>query len=163
VESVAGEGTTFTIKLPLAETVIRPKDEEVRSVTTEGKKASILVVEDEEEVRELLSDILLTEGHEVITAADGTEGVELFKSNHFDMVLTDLGMPKMSGWQVAEEIKKINGNTPVVLITGWGIEINDSEIENRGVDLVVNKPFRVDQVMQLVQQQIEIRAKAGNE
>ena len=96
-------------------------------------------------------------GHEVATASNGSKGMEIFKENSFDMVFTDLGMPGMSGWQVAEEIKKISKKTPVALITGWEVKLNDSELKKSGVDLVINKPFRVEQVVRLVQDGIALR------
>jgi len=68
-----------------------------------------------------------------------------------------LGMPGISGWQVAEKIKKINGNTPVALITGWGVQVEDSEYRKSGVDLFINKPFQVEQVLNLVQDGMEVR------
>jgi len=61
-------------------------------------------------------------------------------------------MPGMSGWQVAEEIKKINRKVPVALITGWRVQQKDYELREKGVDFVVNKPFQVDQVLKLVQE-----------
>ena len=73
------------------------------------------------------------------------------------MVLTDLGMPGMSGWQVAEKIKGINGKVPVVLTTGWNIELEEREIKDKWVDLVIQKPFEVDQVLNIVQEGIILR------
>ena len=121
------------------------------------KKARILVVEDKEEVCEVLKDILVNGGHEVETVPDGNEGVKLFKKENFNLVFTDLGMPRKSGWQVAKEVKKINKNTPVALITGWEIQLDRSKLRKSGVDLVVNKPFKVDQVLRLVQEGMELK------
>ena len=112
---------------------------------------TILLVEDEEDVRELLKDILTDGGHNVEFTPDGKKGIELFKGKEFDMVFTDLGMPGMSGWQVAEQIKKINQKTPVVLITGWEVQQKGRELKKSGVDMVVKKPFRVNEILELVQ------------
>jgi len=68
------------------------------------------------------------------------------------MVLTDLGMPGMSGWQVAEKIKSINGNVPIALITGWRIDLKESEIKERGIDFVIKKPYKLDQLVNIVQE-----------
>ena len=121
-----------------------------------GNPADILIIEDEKDVRELLSDLLIDKGHKVETAADGIKGIKIFKKKAFDLVFTDLGMPKMSGWQVAKEIKKISKKTSVVLITGWNVQLKKSELKKSGIDLVVNKPFQVDQILQLVQDGISI-------
>ena len=96
-------------------------------------------------------------GHEVETVSRGSEGVKMLKKKDFDIVFTDLGMPGMSGWQVAEATKKINRNTPVALITGWEIRLESSELKERGVDLIVNKPFKVKQILKLVQEGIELK------
>jgi PAS domain S-box-containing protein len=159
IESVEGKGTTFTIKLPVISG--ETSEVKVKPLPRERKKARILVVEDEEGVRELLKDILTDGGYEVETASRGSEGIKMFKKKDFDLVFTDLGMPGMSGWQVAEETKKINRNTPVALITGWEVQMENSELKERGVDLVVNKPFHVEQVLKLVQEGMEIKSNYG--
>ncbi|MCK5010507.1 MAG: PAS domain S-box protein, partial [Deltaproteobacteria bacterium] len=96
VGSTEGKGTTFTIKLPI--TSEKTREEKRKPLTGKRDKARILVVEDEEGVRELLKDILIDGGHEVETASRGSEGVKMLKKKDFDLVFTDLGMPGMSGW-----------------------------------------------------------------
>jgi len=155
VDSIEGQGTTFTITLPIAEKIV--KEEKEKSFEGEQRKARILVIEDEEEVRNVLSAILTTGGHEVEVASDGMQGIELFTKKEFDLVFTDLGMPVMSGWQVAEKIKSINGRVPVALITGWNIKLEKSEMKDKYVDLVIQKPFEIHQVLRLVQEGIELR------
>ncbi len=82
---------------------------------------------------------------------DGIQGIAMCKENNFDMVFTDLGMPGMNGWQVAQEVKKKNRKIPVALITGWTIQLKQRELKNKGVDFLVSKPFKMDQILQLVQ------------
>jgi CheY-like chemotaxis protein len=159
VDSSEGAGTTFTIILPLHEQVPQ-EGENAAPQQEQQKKARILVIEDESEVRNLLTDILLSGGeHEVESASDGSHGIELFKRNHFDIVFTDLGMPGMSGWEVAEAIKRINKKVPVAIITGWNVELPASEMKERGVDLIAYKPFEVNQVLALVQDGMKIKEK----
>jgi PAS domain S-box-containing protein len=155
LSSTEGKGTTFTIKLPI--TSEKTREEKIKPLTGKRDKARILVVEDEGGVRELLKDILIDGGHEVETVSRGSEGVKMLKKKDFDLVFTDLGMPGMSGWQVAEASKRINRNTPVALITGWEIRLESSELKERGVDLIVNKPFKVKQILKLVQEGIELK------
>ena len=121
------------------------------------RKANILVIEDEQDVCNLLSDVLTNGGHEVETAPNGSQGIEVFEKREFDLVFTDLGMPGMSGWQVAEKVKSINGRVPVALITGWNVELKESELRERWVDLIIQKPFEIDQVLLLVQEGMIIR------
>ena len=116
-----------------------------------------MVIEDKDDVRDILSAILIKGGHQVETATDGTQGIKLFKKKEFDLVFTDLGMPRMSGWQVAEKVKSINGRVPVALITGWNVELNESEMRKSGVDLLVYKPFEENQVLRLIQEGMVLR------
>ena len=96
------------------------------------RKVRILVIDDEKDIRELIADILTMNKFEAEVASNGREGIRLFKEKKFDLVFTDLGMPGMSGWQVAKEIKKINDKTPVALITGWQIQSEGAELKAKG-------------------------------
>lgn len=165
VDSIDGKGTTFTIKLQIYEEGEGKK--ETREGFKEEKKkieeAAILVIEDEKEVSELLCDILTESGYKIESASDGSKGIEIFQKGSFDLVFTDLGMPGLSGWQVAEEIKKINPKTPVVLITGWEIQMGESELKAKGVDLMINKPFRVEQISKSVHEAMEVKRSLSSE
>jgi CheY-like chemotaxis protein len=153
VSSQKGKGTTFSVKLPTAE---KPMNELVREEAYEdGRKASILVIDDEPEIRNSLSELLSLEGHEVTVAQDGEEGLSTFQTKEFDMVLTDLGMPGMSGWQLAEKIKKLSPETPVAIITGWGLQPDRERMKRSGVDLFISKPFRLNDIRKLVTQGME--------
>lgn len=158
LDSAEGEGTTITIELPISEKT--NEEEQVKPIPKKQRKARIMVIEDEEEVRQLLSDILVEGGHRVEVLSSGKEGIGLFQESSFDLVFTDLGMPGISGWQVAEEIKRMDRSTPVALITGWGVQLSERELKKRGIDFIVHKPFRVDQVLRLVQEGMELRGKA---
>ena len=152
VDSVEGQGTTFSIKFPKLKKVIKEKK---KPIANEQNRTSILVVEDEEDVRTILKDILVDGGYKVEVAPNGKKGIKLFQEKKFNLVLTDLGMPGMSGWQVAEEIKKMNGKTKVVLVTGWEVDLNNSELRKCGVDLVINKPFQMNQILGSVREMME--------
>jgi len=155
IDSIEGQGTAFTIKLPISEKIT--KEEKAKRIKGKPRKSKILVIEDEKEVRNLLSAILKKGGHEVEVVFDGSQGIEMFNKKEFDLVFTDLGMPGLSGWQVAEEIKGINGRVPVVLITGWNIEVQESAAKDKWVDLIIQKPFGVDQVLNIVQEGMILR------
>ncbi|MBW1854785.1 MAG: response regulator [Deltaproteobacteria bacterium] len=159
VDSIEGEGTTFTIKFPITKKIRKGqvKEEKVVPIKRKPQKARILVVEDEEDVRHLLRDILIDAGHNVEVANDGHEGIEVFKKKKFDLVFTDLGMPVMSGWEVAKKIKSINREIPVVLITGWNVELDSSEMNDSGINLIIHKPFKMEQIHHLVQEGMLLR------
>jgi signal transduction histidine kinase/ActR/RegA family two-component response regulator len=155
VESKKGKGTTFTIKLPISKQAVA--EQKIKPLLKRHRKVRILVIDDEKDIRELIADILTMNRFEVEVASNGREGISLFKKKKFDLVFTDLGMPGMSGWQVAKEIKKINDKIPVALITGWQIKAEGAELKAKGVDLIINKPFKVEQVLLLVQEGMEIK------
>lgn len=95
-----------------------------------------------------------------MTVADsGSEGLAAFKADGFDLVVTDLGMPGMSGWDVAREIKRLNPKALVVLMTGWSAELDPAKVKESGVDRVVHKPFDVDEVLDLVGEAVALREK----
>jgi len=113
---------------------------------------TILVIDDDDRVRTLLRDILVFGGHQVIEASDGILGMQYLEQGKFDMVLTDLGMPVMNGWEVAKWVKRKTPQTPVGLITGWGINLEEEKIKESGVDLVIGKPFQVNEILEAVRQ-----------
>jgi len=108
-------------------------------------------------VRNLLADILIENGHQVETASGGNQGIDMFKKKDFDLVFTDLGMPGTSGWEVAETVKNINKKIPVAIITGWNVELKESEMKEKGVNLIAYKPFKIDQILRLVQEGMELK------
>jgi PAS domain S-box-containing protein len=155
VESKVGKGTTFTIILPVGQ---EGKEEVAVSPTIQKRReARILVIDDEETVRNVLSQILSQINHRVTVAENGEEGIRLFKEKEFDIVLTDLGMPGMSGWEVGRAIKKMSSHTPVGMITGWGVEVDQAKIEENGIDFVIPKPFQLDQIVKVVDETIASR------
>jgi signal transduction histidine kinase/CheY-like chemotaxis protein len=155
VEGVPGEGTSFAMTFPVCEEAI--EEQQIKPKGKTHEKVRILVIEDEKDIRDLIVDILQMNGLEVEIASSGSQGIKLFQEKQFDLVFTDLGMPGMSGWQVAKEIKMIDKKTPVALITGWQIQLKDAEMKEKGVDLYINKPFKVDQLLQLVQEGMEVK------
>ena len=102
VESESGKGTTFILHLPIGYEQ-EVAEQKVSQPIREARQARILVIDDEEAVRDLLSQMLQAKGHEVVVAANGEEGIGRFKDAEFDLVFTDLGMPKISGWEVGKD------------------------------------------------------------
>jgi CheY-like chemotaxis protein len=110
----------------------------------------VLVIDDEPFVRETLEEILRQQRHDVVVADDGVAGLAQLGASAFDLVMTDLAMPGMSGWQVAKAAKAARPNVPVVLVTGWGVEVDVDELQAHGVDRVLTKPFRYEDVEEVV-------------
>lgn len=124
---------------------------------TEGSHRRILVVDDEKVIQAVLSEMLSIQGYEVVVASSGTEGLNLFLGSHFDLVLTDYQMPGMDGWSLAFRIKDRSPNTPVVMITGQRQEGVMEKIKGSCVDFVMFKPFKLDDILQMIQRMLETR------
>lgn len=150
VESSPGEGTTITVTLPAAEIFVRrgKPGEEIKQVEMRPKR--VLVVDDEEVVRNVVSDMLAELGHEAKTAQSGAEGLEIFRKERFDLVMTDLGMPGMNGLQLADLLRTIDDQTPIVLLTGWGDTMDRGEARRHGIWRVVSKPVQMDELRDLI-------------
>jgi CheY-like chemotaxis protein len=139
VESVRGEGTTFLIRLPRSSAPTRS----AAAMPQMGpvRRTRILVIDDDPAVRDVLASILAKAGHDVAHAGGGREGLELFQTTTFDLVFTDLGMPDMSGLEVAATVKEQSPTTAVVMITGWGMELDEEKLKQEGVDFLLCKHF----------------------
>ncbi len=160
VDSELGYGTEFRIVLPVAAVsadlitpeIARPSPgpQPCISLVHDQVQTRILVVDDEDFVRELLKEILESEGCKVSLAENGSEALELFSSSQFDGVFTDVGMPGMSGWELANAIREQSEMIPIAVITGWGEAVGSNEQKAAGVDWVVAKPFTADRISELV-------------
>ena len=76
----------------------------------------------------------------------GNDGVEKALISHYDLVFTDLGMPDISGWEVASSILEKKPELLIVLVTGWGATLDENEVRSNGVRAVIHKPFDIDQL-----------------
>ncbi len=104
-------------------------------------KLKILVVDDEERMRKLVKDFLTRKQYEVIEAADGEEAIQLFvEHNDFDLIILDVMMPKMDGWEVCREIRRIS-KVPIIMLTAKGEESDELLGFELGVDEYISKPF----------------------
>jgi signal transduction histidine kinase/ActR/RegA family two-component response regulator len=164
INSEVSKGTTFRISLPVVEA------KEVSIVTTAASDLTnlnahlgspfeaqtrnqlrILVVDDEECVRDLLRELLESEHCAVTTAAGGREALKLYKSREYDAVFTDVGMPDMSGWDLARTIRS-QSQIPIAVITGWGEVVGSDEQKEAGINWVVAKPFAAERIFELVRE-----------
>jgi len=110
----------------------------------------LLLIDDEENVLEIIKDMLLLEDYEVIAERDARRAQDLIRNESFDLVLTDLGMPVISGWEIAEEVKSRNRSTPVILFTGWGAQYEEENFTKRCVDCVLSKPLGIVDLLSAV-------------
>jgi PAS domain S-box-containing protein len=145
VASVPGKGTTFTLWFQMAPDAAKPVPRPAAVHVVAPRR--LLVIDDEPVVRQTVVDMLQSVGHVVTAAAGGAEGLQVLQQHAVDLVLTDLGMPGMSGWDVVRAVKKTTPNVPVILLTGWG-EQAASVLEQPGLaDRIVGKPVRLDELL----------------
>lgn len=146
VRTAPGEGTTFMIDFPRAGAVSGTGEEKSANWEHGVHPSRILVIDDEPEIAAVLREVLMLQGHAVETALSALEGVKQATTKPFDLVFTDLGMPEMSGWEVAAAIRAKKPNLPVALVTGWAASIEEAEIQRRGIAALVHKPFEIVEV-----------------
>lgn len=93
------------------------------------------------ELAQVCCALLTAMGHEATAAGSGQAGLQRLQTQRFDLVLTDLGMAEVSGWDVASAVKARDPACPVILVTGWGDEAGTEHLEGTGVDVVLAKPY----------------------
>ncbi len=162
IESLPGQGSTFAIHLP---TGYFSEEAEVQEAAFPlgTPPARILVVDDDAAIQEVLNRMLTAKGHQVVVASDGEKGIEQFKAGQFDLVITDLGMPKLSGWDVGKIVKGMAPHVPVAMITGWGVEVQREKMVENGIDIILPKPFNFEQISQTVARALERMGRRSEE
>ncbi len=106
-----------------------------------AKKSTILVVDDEDALRTVLSGELANEGYDVRTAADGDDAINELEKAPYNLVLLDIKMPRLNGFEVLKFIKEKHNNTKVVMLTGFADLKNAIESKKLGADDFVSKPY----------------------
>ena len=149
VTSQKGLGTTFYIYLPSTTEVSKPSIETTKKEEKPSKALKILVVDDELQIVELLKIMLENLGNKVLTCTEPEEALSILEKDKFDLILTDLGMPKISGWDLAAFVKEKNIPTKVVLMTGWGHTYKDEDLNKKGIDALLSKPFKLKDLLEL--------------
>jgi len=150
LESDAQKGTIFNVRFPKVERV-----DEISEITRKDKRIrqlKILLVDDDEQIREVLSDMLTIDGHEITACSDGHSALSAFRKNHYDLIITDLGMPGMSGLDLSGIIHKEKPRLPIAMITGWGTQLNKDEIAMKGVKALLPKPFHLKDIKALIKE-----------
>ncbi len=150
VDSRPGGGTTFTIVLPVGMTTSDAAGDGTES--TGDRKGRILLVDNDRQVMTILGEMLADAGHHVLPVPSGAEAVRVFVPGGFDLVITNIGMAGMSGWEVAERIRAHDPHVPLIFITGWGLHEEDrARCRGLGVAGLLFKPVRPPELHRAVQ------------
>ncbi len=163
VISARGKGTIFNLYFPVALAAPRPnRAEEVEEQIVPGGAETILIVEDEELLRELVQSLLEAKGYNVLIAGDGEQAVAMFKEHHerIDLVLSDLGLPKLGGWEACQEMQKINPNIKVVIASGYLDPTAKQDMMQGGVHEFVHKPYLAKELTAKLREMLDERAEA---
>jgi CheY-like chemotaxis protein len=148
VASEPGRGTTFTLRFRSADAETQGLPSGAVGNATRGCR--VLLIDDDPMVRETLAALLRATNHVVIEAEDGPGGLACLDKTRVDVVLTDFGMPGLTGWQVALAVKAKRPTVPVVLLTGWGDSAGEGDENGTAVDRVLKKPVRLYDLLQVL-------------
>ena len=152
--SQPGEGTTFNIYLPIP--IVKSNVEESlnqnATLLTWLGSGTILLVEDEEQLRMIARIILKKLGFAVLEAANGKEALELYQKYASDitLVLTDMGMPVMDGYALIRELKIIKPELPIIIASGFGSPVVTSQIAIENIAGLINKPYSPIQLREIL-------------
>ncbi len=150
VESDEGKGTTFSLSIPIQKDVVRKTEPPEPVSKSIARKLNILVVDDNEDMRSILSDLLTRSGHTVKTLNNGAEALKLADKEEFDLVLCDLVMPDVHGYDVIMAINKLGKIPRIGIISGWDDNIKAIDDEGFKVDFILKKPFKHAELTQRI-------------
>jgi two-component system response regulator PilR (NtrC family) len=118
-------------------------------------KGRILIVEDEKSMREVLKILLEDEGYETMSASDGQDGIRRIQEDIFDIVITDIKMPKADGFEVLKKVKEISPTSIVIMITAFGTTESTIEAMKLGAYDYIHKPFKIDEIRLIINKAFE--------
>jgi putative nucleotidyltransferase with HDIG domain len=158
IDSTLGKGTVFTIELPVDIAALRPDKVEGESLPAPllSSRTKVLVVDDEEHIREILKETLEGEGIVAATAGNGQEALEMLAAEVFDLMLLDIKMPFCDGLSVLREVRKADPVLPVIVITGMASREEMEEAKSYGNCKCIRKPFHIKTLL------AEIRESLAN-
>jgi signal transduction histidine kinase/ActR/RegA family two-component response regulator/HAMP domain-containing protein len=148
VTSSPGRGTTIALRFQVASEGKKSDRQAAPAFVLRTRR--ILVIDDESMVRTTLAGLLRALGHTVTEAEGGQAGLAALAANSVELVLTDLGMPEMTGWEVARAIKAQRPRLPVVLLTGWGEQALEGSTDRAAVDRILGKPVRLEDLLKTI-------------
>lgn len=156
VESEKGRGTQFTMYFP-ALSMEFPDQLNRKETMIEKRNETILVVDDEEMLREILAESLSDEGYKVLLAADGFEALRIYneRKKEINLIITDLGMPHMTGIELYEKLSAITPDVKVVVSSGFLDVTKKSELMSKGIKDVLTKPYKFEVIFSTIRRVID--------
>jgi signal transduction histidine kinase/CheY-like chemotaxis protein len=160
VASTPGQGTIFTVWFRRAAAPQVPSPGEESPPAPVGLR--VLLIDDEDPVRGTLASLLRAVGHTVLEADGGERGLACLAGGPVELVITDLGMPGMTGWEVARRVKAAHPRLPVILLSGWGQQISGSTPGCEHVDMVLAKPIRLEELQAAIARVVDEKQGRGD-
>ena len=155
LRSEPGKGTEIQIILPASSNNEKTENDDVKAVN-EKKSVKLLWVDDDPQIREVAKELLEVIGCEGEIVGSGEDALTKLNNGNYDLVITDIGMPNMNGWELADKIRENYGSKiKIAVLTGWGDLIDQKEKESHGVSFVLGKPFTLVQVEKLINDMFE--------
>jgi len=151
----SNHGSTFTVRLPLLHETAMPAPAATGSVDLASfAQTSFLIVDDSEDTIAMLKDLLTITGANVRTAANGAEALRIAAESEFDVILSDISMPEMDGFEFLARLRKIDGrqNVPVIAITGFGQSVDIARARAAGFYAHLTKPLNLQMLAEILQQ-----------
>jgi DNA-binding NtrC family response regulator len=131
-------------------------------VNHKSKQNRILIVDDEENIREILTEYLNEFGYEVTSAVNGKEALQICHNDHFDIIISDLVMRPMDGMELLGEIKKLDQDAIFIMITGYPSVDSAMEAIKKGARDYITKPFNIDEIKIKIERALLERSMKGS-
>ncbi|MBP1731231.1 MAG: domain S-box-containing protein, partial [Deltaproteobacteria bacterium] len=163
LQSEKGKGTTFSLYIPMEPSKAEAAQE--TSVSQALQKATVLVVEDEDIIRELMMGILTREGLTVLEASDGKKAIELLaaKTPQIDLVILDMVMPVLKGEEVLKWMRENGANAKVIVSSGLMSELQREKLKSWGIDVFLDKPYRDQDIIATVRKALAGRSERAGD
>jgi len=158
LETALGQGTRVTLRFQAAASPVPTPRTETAAASTPLR---VLLVDDDPAVRQTVGSLLRTIGHQTVEADGGAAGILRLGESAVDLVVTDLGMPEVTGWDVARAAKAHDPRLPVILLTGWGDQIVPDSSRRGLVDRILGKPFRLEELRRAIAELQTARSATG--
>lgn len=160
VQSIVGKGTVFTIHIPVIDAILDCEPAHDAELI-QGGKENILLVDDEFMIADTMKIMMEQLGYRVSAFTESSRAIEVFEENPgaFDLVITDMTMPKMTGDVLAAKIQELKADTPVIICTGFNNRVEPESFKNRGIFEILTKPVRTTTLAKAIKKLLDARKK----
>ena len=150
--SKEGKGTIFTIEFPVATEEILPEISIEPVIDIQAENYRILVVDDVKEISDLLHVFLSRQGYNVDSVESGDAAIKMLEKERYDLIICDLGMPQVSGWDVIKAVESLDKKPKIGLITGWADMLDSLNQDDMGIDFIISKPIKYKKLSTIVKE-----------